>query len=127
MKLHNLAEFVNCVRDEAANPTNVVDSHMDNSTVLKVRTLHISSAILAGKSMFFYKLFSNGMRESPYEEASFMELLNFMYNSSLNVTSPHNMSDILMAVDKFEMAFFMRYCSRILLNIPMIVESALYT
>ncbi|CAI8615664.1 unnamed protein product [Vicia faba] len=49
---------------EASNPTNVVDSHMDCSPVLKVRTLHISSSILDGKSMFFYKLFSNEMRES---------------------------------------------------------------
>ncbi|KAL5061248.1 hypothetical protein RYX36_032852 [Vicia faba] len=40
---------------EASNPTNVVDSHMDFSPLLKVRTLHISSSILDWKSMFFYK------------------------------------------------------------------------
>jgi hypothetical protein len=32
---------------------------MDCSTIVKVRTIHISSAILAAKSPFFYKLFSN--------------------------------------------------------------------
>ncbi|KAF5206835.1 BTB/POZ domain-containing protein POB1, partial [Thalictrum thalictroides] len=37
---------------------------MDCQVVLRVRTLHISSPILAAKSPFFYKLFSNGMRES---------------------------------------------------------------
>ncbi|GAY39226.1 hypothetical protein CUMW_042740 [Citrus unshiu] len=37
---------------------------MDLSTVLRVKTVHISSPILAAKSPFFYKLFSNGMRES---------------------------------------------------------------
>ncbi|CAL5194979.1 unnamed protein product [Lathyrus oleraceus] len=121
--------------DEAANPTNVADSHMDCSAVLKVRTLRISSAILAEKSMFFNKLFSNGMRESQQtrvtlrieasEEAPFMELLNFMYNSFLNATSPPSLLDVFMAADKFEVASCMRYCSRVLLNIPMTVESAL--
>ncbi|XP_024964831.1 BTB/POZ domain-containing protein POB1-like isoform X3 [Cynara cardunculus var. scolymus] len=49
--------------DEGAND---VDSNwsMECSTVLRVKTLHISSPILAAKSPFFYKLFSNGMRES---------------------------------------------------------------
>jgi hypothetical protein len=37
---------------------------MDCSTVVRVKELHISSPILAAKSPFFYKLFSNGMRES---------------------------------------------------------------
>ncbi|CAK8544877.1 unnamed protein product [Lathyrus sativus] len=121
--------------DEAANPTNVADSHIDCSAVLKVRTLHISSAILAEKSMFFYKLFTNGMRESQQthvtlritasEEAPFMELLNFMYSSSLNATSPPSLLDIFIAADKFEVPSCMNYCSRVLLNIPMTVQSAL--
>ncbi|CAL5194982.1 unnamed protein product [Lathyrus oleraceus] len=121
--------------DKAANHTDVADSHMDCFTVLKVRTLHVSSAILAGKSNFFYKLFFNGMRESQqthitlrieaYEEASFMELLKFMYSGFLNAASPPRLLDVLMAADKFEVASCMRYCSRVLLNIPMTVESAL--
>ncbi|CAL9230236.1 unnamed protein product [Arabidopsis halleri] len=37
---------------------------IDCSTVVRVKELHISSPILAAKSPFFYKLFSNGMRES---------------------------------------------------------------
>ncbi|KAI5423889.1 hypothetical protein KIW84_030201 [Lathyrus oleraceus] len=121
--------------DEAANSPDVADYHMDLFTVLKVRTLHVSSAVLAGKSMFFYKLFSNGMRESQQthvtlrieasEEAPIMELLNFMYRSSLSATSPPNLLDILMAADKFEVASCMRYCIRVLLSIPMTVESAL--
>lgn len=35
----------------------------DCSSAVRVRTLHISSLILAAKSPFFYKLFSNDMRE----------------------------------------------------------------
>ena len=35
---------------------------MDCSTIVKVRTIHISSAILAAKSPFFYKLFQMACR-----------------------------------------------------------------
>lgn len=41
------------VGDEGAN-TN--DLNLDSSTVMKVKTLHISSPILAAKSPFFYKV-----------------------------------------------------------------------
>lgn len=108
---------------------------MDLSTVLRVKTVHISSPILAAKSPFFYKLFSNGMRESEQryvtlrihasEEAALMELLNFMYSSTLSTTTPTALLDVLMAADKFEVASCMRYCSRLLRNLPMTCESAL--
>ncbi|KAJ9706086.1 hypothetical protein PVL29_001587 [Vitis rotundifolia] len=108
---------------------------MDCSTVLKVKTLHISSPILAAKSPFFYKLFSNGMRESEQrhvtlrihasEEAALMDLLNFMYSNTLSTTTPTALLDVLMAADKFEVASCMRYCSRMLRNLPMTCESAL--
>ncbi|KAL5061249.1 hypothetical protein RYX36_032853 [Vicia faba] len=120
---------------DAMVEVSTADSHMDCSPVLKVRTLHISSSILAGKSMFFYKLFSNGMRESQQtlvtlridasEEAPFMELLKFMYNRCLYPTSPPRLLDVFMAADKFEVPSCLKYCSRVLLNIPMTVESAL--
>ncbi|GJW82197.1 hypothetical protein Tco_0146172 [Tanacetum coccineum] len=48
---------------EAANG-NDLSGNMECSTVVRVETLHISSPILAARSLFFYKLFSNGMRES---------------------------------------------------------------
>ncbi|KAJ0779425.1 putative chromatin remodeling & transcription regulator BTB-POZ family [Helianthus annuus] len=120
--------------DEGAND---VDSNwsMECSTVLRVETLHISSPILAAKSPFFYKLFSNGMRESEQrkvtlrinasEEAALMELLNFMYSNTLTVTSAPALLDVLMAADKFEVASCMRYCSRSLRNLPMTPDSAL--
>jgi hypothetical protein len=54
-----------------------------------------------------------------------MELLNFMYSNSLSVASPPALLDVLMAADKFEVASCMRYCSRVLRNIPMTPESAL--
>ncbi|KAK3227964.1 hypothetical protein Dsin_007826 [Dipteronia sinensis] len=109
--------------------------NMDCSTVLRVKTIHISSPILAAKSPFFYKLFSNGMRESEQrhvtlrihasEEAALMELLNFMYSNSISTTTPTALLDVLMAADKFEVASCMRYCSKLLRNLPMTCESAL--
>lgn len=120
--------------DEAAD-SNDSDWSMECSTVLKVKVLHISSPILAAKSPFFYKLFSNGMRESEQrhvtlritvsEEAALMELLNFMYSNTLSVTTAPALLDVLMAADKFEVASCMRYCSRLLRNLPMTPESAL--
>lgn len=120
--------------DEAA-PGNDESWSMDCSAVLRVKTIHISSPILAAKSPFFYKLFSNGMRESEQrhvtlrihasEEAALMDLLNFMYSSTLSTTTPPALLDVLMAADKFEVASCMRHCSRLLRNLPMTCESAL--
>ncbi|KAM7276002.1 hypothetical protein ACFE04_017868 [Oxalis oulophora] len=119
--------------DEAA-PSNEPTWSFD-PTVVRVKELHISSPILAAKSPFFYKLFSNGMKESVQrhvtlridasEEAALMELLNFMYSNTLSVTTPPALLDVLMAADKFEVASCMRYCSRLLRNMPMTPESAL--
>ncbi|XWS61678.1 hypothetical protein CRYUN_Cryun07bG0146400 [Craigia yunnanensis] len=109
--------------------------NIDCSTVLRVKTIHISSPILAAKSPFFYKLFSNGTRESEQrhvtlrihasEETAFLDLLNFMYSNTLSTTTPTALLDVLMAADKFEVASCMRYCSRLLQNLPMTCESAL--
>lgn len=59
------------------------------------------------------------------EEAALMELLNFMYSNNLSTTSAPALLDVLMAADKFEVASCMRYCSRLLRNMPMTPESAL--
>ncbi|TKY70998.1 BTB/POZ domain-containing protein POB1 [Spatholobus suberectus] len=108
---------------------------MSWSKVLRVRTLHISSPILAAKSPFFYKLFSNVTRESKQqyvtlrihdsEEAAVMDLLNFMYSNTLSRTTSVAVLDVLMAADKFEVASCIRYCSRMLREMPMSCESAL--
>lgn len=120
--------------DEAVNG-NESSWSMDCSTVVRVKTLHISSPILAAKSPFFYKLFSNGMKESEQrhvtlrinasEEAALMELLNFMYSNTLSTTAAPALLDVLMAADKFEVASCMRHCSRLLRNMLMTPESAL--
>ncbi|XP_047333811.1 BTB/POZ domain-containing protein POB1-like [Impatiens glandulifera] len=120
--------------DEASN-SNDSNWSMDSSTVLRVQSLHISSPILAAKSPFFYKLFSNGMRESEQryvnirihasEEVALMDLLNFMYSNTLTTNTAPALLDVLMAADKFEVASCMRYCSRLLRNLPMTPESAL--
>ncbi|KAF5451696.1 hypothetical protein F2P56_026781 [Juglans regia] len=121
--------------DEAGN-SNDSSWITDCPAVLRVKTLHISSPILAAKSPFFYKLFSNGMRESEQrhvtltinasEEVALMELLNFMYINTLSVTTAPALLDVLMAADKYEVASCMRYCSRLLRNMPMTPESALH-
>ncbi|KAI4328865.1 hypothetical protein L6164_021188 [Bauhinia variegata] len=121
--------------DEAANSNDDSNWSMDCSAVVRVKTLHISSPILAAKSPFFYKLFSNGMRESEQrhvtlrinasEEAALMELLNFMYSNTLSTTTAPTLLDVLMAADKFEVASCMRYCSRLLRTMAMTPESAL--
>ncbi|XP_058096029.1 BTB/POZ domain-containing protein POB1-like isoform X5 [Magnolia sinica] len=108
---------------------------MDSSSVLRVKSIHISSPILAAKSPFFYKLFSNGMRESEQrfvtlrvsasEEVAVIELLNFMYSETLSTNTAPALLDVLMAADKFEVASCMRYCCRLLRNLPMTPESAL--
>ncbi|KAL2517238.1 BTB/POZ domain-containing protein POB1 [Abeliophyllum distichum] len=101
--------------DDEVTQTNEMSSSMDCSPV-QVKTIHISSPILAAKSPFFYKLFSNGVKESEQrhvtirihasEEAALMDLLNFMYCNSLPRTSPSDLLDVLMAADKFEVASF---------------------
>ncbi|KAM7261153.1 hypothetical protein ACFE04_026628 [Oxalis oulophora] len=119
--------------DEAVS---INDSNWNfDSRAVRIKQLHISSPILAAKSPFFYKLFSNGMKESEQrhvtlridasEEAALMELLNFMYSNTLSVTTAPALLDVLMAADKFEVASCMRYCSRLLRNMPMTPESAL--
>ncbi|CAA0842539.1 BTB/POZ domain-containing protein [Striga hermonthica] len=120
--------------DEFANSDDTT-CYEDCATVLRVKTLHISSPILAAKSPFFYKLFSNGMMESEQrhvtlricasEENALMELLNFMYSNTLAANTTTALLDVLMAADKFEVASCMRYCSRRLRNLPMTPESAL--
>ncbi|XP_044385580.1 BTB/POZ domain-containing protein At4g01160-like [Triticum aestivum] len=106
-----------------------------STPVLRVETIYVSSAILAAKSSFFYKLFSNGMKESGQrqatvriadsEEKAFMELLRFMYSGKLTTTEPTPLVDILMAADKFEVVSCMKRCVQLLMVLPMTPESAL--
>ncbi|XP_057458918.1 BTB/POZ domain-containing protein POB1-like [Lotus japonicus] len=119
--------------DEVAN---ISDSNCSAATVVRVKTLHISSPILAAKSPFFFKLFSNGMSETKQrhktkqrhislriyasEETAFMELLQFMYSNTLNITTAPALLDVLMAAEKFEVSSCMRY----LINSPMTPYSA---
>lgn len=120
--------------DEAENSTGPSCS-MDGPASPKVISLYISSAILAAKSPFFYKLFSNGMLESDQrhatlriyasEEAALMELLSFMYSNKLSTTNAPQLFDVLMAADKFEVASCIRHCSELLCNFPMTPETAL--
>ncbi|KAF9622727.1 hypothetical protein IFM89_032907 [Coptis chinensis] len=120
---------------EEAADNNDSSRSMVYSVVSRIRTLHISSPILAAKSPFFYRLFSNGMIESEErhvtlrinasEEAALLELLNFIYSNTLSVTTAPSLLDVLMAADKFEVASCMRYCIQLLQKLAMTPESAL--
>ncbi|CAI9279075.1 unnamed protein product [Lactuca saligna] len=123
------------LNDNGMNNENQDEEESHSPLVTRVKTIHISSPILAAKSIFFYKLFSNGMKESEQhnvnlrinasEEAAFMELLNFIYSNTLTSNSAPALLDVLMAADKFEVSSCMRHCSSLLRNLPMTTESAL--
>ncbi|CAH8340946.1 unnamed protein product [Eruca vesicaria subsp. sativa] len=108
---------------------------LDNFRANRVREVHVSSPLLAAKSPFFYKLFSNGMKESEEkrvtllihasEEAAVMELLNFIYTNPVTFTTAPAWLDLLMAADKFEVTSCMSYCIKVLQSMPMTTESAL--
>ncbi|KAK1642664.1 hypothetical protein QYE76_060469 [Lolium multiflorum] len=103
--------------------------------VLHVKTMYVNSAILAARSPFFLKLFSNGMKESDQthrtltiadsDENALMELLSFIYSGKLTTTEPTFLLDILMAADKFQVISCMRHCYQLLTSLPLTTESAL--
>ncbi|KAL9691693.1 hypothetical protein QQ045_012119 [Rhodiola kirilowii] len=116
----------------------VCDSYMTWNTkrpVRRINDIHINSVILAAKSAFFLKLFSNGMKESSQthvtltikasEEGPFMDLLQFMYSNTLSSSTVHELMDVLMMADKFEVASCMIYCSQVLGNFEMSLDYAL--
>ncbi|CAL9195850.1 unnamed protein product [Musa hybrid cultivar] len=90
------------------------DSQITNSLsvgtshILRVKSVYISSAILAANSPFFYKRFLNHcMKESDWwlatvrinasaEEAALMDLLGFIISRSFSTTSPTLLLDVLM-------------------------------
>uniref|UniRef100_A0A8R7Q8H6 BTB domain-containing protein n=1 Tax=Triticum urartu TaxID=4572 RepID=A0A8R7Q8H6_TRIUA len=108
---------------------------MAGTPVLRVKTIHINSAILSVRSPFFLKLFSNGMKESDQtrptlriadsEENALMEILSFMHSGKLTTTEPTLLLNILMAADKYEVLSCVSYCSQLLTRLPMTTESAL--
>ncbi|KAE8777022.1 Kelch-like ECH-associated protein 1 [Hordeum vulgare] len=119
---------------EKADKGQAIDSSSTRA-VLTVKTLYINSLILAGRSPFFLKLFTNGMKESnethprisiaDSEENALMELLRFMYSGKLTTIEPTLLLDILMAADKFEVLSCMSHCSQLLTSLPMTTDSAL--
>ncbi|KAK1283175.1 BTB/POZ domain-containing protein POB1 [Acorus calamus] len=110
----------------------------DVKEIPRVEQIHVNSAILALKSLFFRKLFSNGMKESDpenettvrihdSEEASLMELLHYMYGRKLSSTTESYgvLLDLLMLADKFQVVTCVRDCIEFLLKLNMTTESAL--
>ncbi|KAI4984494.1 hypothetical protein ZWY2020_017124 [Hordeum vulgare] len=121
---------------EDNNGEDIIPSYvMMGTPVLQVKTIHVSSMILAARSSFFFKLFSNGKKKSGQrqstvrlvdsEENAFMELLRFMYNGKLTPTTEStHLVGILMVADKFEVTSCIKLCSQRLIGLPMTPESA---
>ncbi|KAL8543508.1 hypothetical protein ACS0TY_004162 [Phlomoides rotata] len=135
-----LLEIVDSDDDPSHLVRNVKRRRLDDDDLLinattapRVKTVHINSLILAARSTFFRKLFSNGMLESEQknatlrintsEEASLMDLLKYVYSNNLP-TSLNGLLDLLVRADKFEVASCLRDCTRSLQNLPMTYESA---
>ncbi|KAL4203748.1 hypothetical protein AMTRI_Chr01g129580 [Amborella trichopoda] len=111
--------------DEAAHNN---DSH----TVTKIKLLHITSALLAAKSPFFYKCFQKEsekreatIRISETEEIPFMDMLNFVYSGMLSATTSPALLDVLVTADRFEVSSCVQHCCMLLRNLPMTPECAL--
>ncbi|XP_076926008.1 BTB/POZ domain-containing protein POB1-like [Bidens hawaiensis] len=106
---------------------------VSDSTTVRGVAFFVSSPVLAARSPFFCKLFSNGMRESAQryvplqinasEEVAFTELLKFMYSKKLTITTASEVLDVLIAADKFVVASCIRHCGRVLRTLPMRPES----
>ncbi|XBH73420.1 hypothetical protein VPH35_100524 [Triticum aestivum] len=107
--------------DEKADKGHTIDSSstMAGRPVLTLKSILMNLLILTGRSPFFVKLFTNGMKESDEthpririvdsEENALMELLRFMYSGKLTTIEPTLLLDILMAADKFEVLACMRH------------------
>ncbi|GJZ58412.1 BTB/POZ domain-containing protein POB1-like protein [Tanacetum coccineum] len=65
------------------------------------------------------------VRINTSEEAAFMILLKFIHNNTLTANTAPALLDVLMFADKFKVASCMRYCSRLLRNLPMTPGSVL--
>ncbi|KAL0329994.1 UNVERIFIED_CONTAM: BTB/POZ domain-containing protein POB1 [Sesamum radiatum] len=67
----------------------------------------------------------DGVLTHANDEASLMDMLNFMYSNTLTRTTPRALLDVLVIADKFQVEACLRYCSQLLLKLPMDYESAL--
>ncbi|KAK1270939.1 BTB/POZ domain-containing protein POB1 [Acorus gramineus] len=120
-----------------SNPTN---PNPDNNPPSRTRPIHVNSAILAAKSPFFHRLFSNGMLESSIptspvslpihssEEPTLLDLLRYIYSGTLpfpTTRNPFALLNLLVAADKFEVTSCVSYCVTLLLRLPMTSDSAL--
>ncbi|XP_048551738.1 BTB/POZ domain-containing protein POB1-like [Triticum urartu] len=114
----------------------VIGEHGDSTgrPVLRVKHIHVSSLLLASKSPYFYKLFSNGMQESnlkeitlrimDYEDEAFPELLHFIYSGTIKTSDPVLVLKVMCVADRFEVVDCMSYCTQLLISLPMTKELA---
>ncbi|KAH9303653.1 hypothetical protein KI387_008057, partial [Taxus chinensis] len=108
---------------------NTISWGLDSSSAESVRTINVSSAILASKSPYFYKLFSSKQSNvtlelNSSEEVAFIDLLSFIYGGTLKSETTIALLDVLVAANKFEVPSCLHHCIDALSK-SITVESAL--
>ncbi|KAK1311455.1 BTB/POZ domain-containing protein POB1 [Acorus calamus] len=102
--------------------------------------IHISSVILAGARRYFLKLFSSEMLETSEqketslridvsEKDALMEILKIIHGKKLPpviVASIPSLLGILMVAEKHDVPTCVRYCTRLLLQLDMNLDTASY-
>ncbi|KAK1326769.1 BTB/POZ domain-containing protein [Acorus calamus] len=127
--------------------TSIFNNPIFSDRVLKIQSkdgakdmyMHVSSGLLASKSKFFFKLLSNGMKETnenqiilqinaKYERDVVVELLKFMHDNELSpetMASYSHLLSLLRFADMYEVTSCVNYCINTLLpRLPMSLESA---
>ncbi|KAJ4841896.1 hypothetical protein Tsubulata_014257 [Turnera subulata] len=97
----------------------------DDSSTNKIITIHIASAILAGKSPIFHDLLSKQssrqviLELNVHEEAPFVNLLHFIYGrrNLSNTTNAGDWVDLLIVAHRFRVKSCVTYCCKFLLGL----------
>ncbi|CAN1162232.1 BTB/POZ domain-containing protein POB1 [Linum perenne] len=110
------------------------------SNVLRIKSLGISSLLLAARSPFFYKLICDQVKESDapgshltlriheYEEEGLLELIKFMYSGSVSATTQSSSSllfKVLVEADKFLVDSYITYLAQLLPTLTMTIATEL--
>lgn len=107
----------------------------DNAAILQVKEIIVSCILLASESIFFHKLFSNGMKESVEDVVSvqlfeeelepFEEIIYFIYKSQFRKVDPKSLLSIAVTADKFQVTRAINHCKSLMLELQMTLEAAI--
>ncbi|GBG65902.1 hypothetical protein CBR_g54193 [Chara braunii] len=117
----------------------VVQQHADAEELQTggrvVKSVHICSAILAGQSPFFYKLFTSNFKEAEQrdatlrirasEESALMDMLEFTFTGKVKAQSSQDLLDVLLMADRFQVDACTHHCTKLLNEFDLTVEDRL--